>query len=127
MRKMGVHEGMIQAMMSTLLNAECVLHVEGVTKAVKMWQGSAQGTSLGPVLCLYFMLPILNLWHGKIQKERTTTFVDTTEGTAEVKTSLNNFADGTMMVVGSETEARKLVRAFTEYIENSRANTRKIF
>jgi hypothetical protein len=47
-RKMGVHEGMIQAVMSTLLNTECVLHVEGVAKAVKMRQGSAQGTSLGP-------------------------------------------------------------------------------
>jgi hypothetical protein len=29
MRKMGVHEGMIQAVMSTLLNVECVLHVGG--------------------------------------------------------------------------------------------------
>jgi hypothetical protein len=56
---------------------------------------------------------------------RTTTFVDTADGTAEVKTPLNNFADDTVMVVSSETEVRKLARAFTEHIESFQVKLHK--
>jgi hypothetical protein len=81
MRKMGVDEGTISAVASTLVDTECVLHVEGIQETVHMKQGTAQGTSLGPVLCLHFhfLLPMLNLWHDKIQSRHTTTWRHTTD------------------------------------------------
>jgi hypothetical protein len=92
MQKMGVDKGMIEAVQSTLKETECILHVEGTQKKVQMKQESAQGTSLlGPVLCLYFLLKMLNLWHEKLQPNHTTTTYTTPTGNKEVKTSLNNF------------------------------------
>jgi hypothetical protein len=117
MRKMGVDDGMISDAASTLADTECVLHVEGMQETVHMKQGTAQGLPLGPVLCLYFLLPTLNLWHVKIQARHTTTWRHTTDGPVQVKTSLKNFADDTVMIVGSEADARLFAKMFAECIE----------
>jgi hypothetical protein len=76
MQKVGVHPEMIKAAQSTLKGTVCELNVEGERRTVRMRQGSAQGTSLGPTLCLYFFLPILKLWVAKQEGKLTTTNVD---------------------------------------------------
>jgi hypothetical protein len=59
MRVSGVPEKMIRVVMSTLKNSECEMRVSGVQKMVKMKEGSGQGTTMGPILCNFFFLPLL--------------------------------------------------------------------
>ena len=62
MHLLGVDPKMIAAVKSTLKDTTCTMTVDGVTKTVNMVDGSGQGTTLGPMLCNMFFLPILQQW-----------------------------------------------------------------
>jgi hypothetical protein len=62
MRKMGIAEKMIRVVMSTLHCSTAVLHVEGEQREVQVREGTGQGTTLGPILCNLFLLPLLLHW-----------------------------------------------------------------
>ena len=113
MRKVGVDEGIIAAAQSTLLDTNCVLHVEGLQRKVNVAPGSAQGTSLGPVPCLFFFLPILDLWAKRMETRSITTVVENENGDREeLSAGLNNFADDAMLVLSSEEETATVVAEF---------------
>ena len=59
MKKCVVAEKMTRVVKSTLDGAKCVLHIDGETREVNMNDGSGQGTSLGPTLASFAILPIL--------------------------------------------------------------------
>ena len=125
MAKVGVDEHMIEAAKSTLKDTDCILTVEGVQRCFNMEQGSAQGTALGPCLCLYFFLPILKLWVEKVKHSTPSTYVLQDESETEVGTHINNFADDTMMIVESEDAAKKKVCMFAEFIETFQVKMHK--
>jgi hypothetical protein len=66
MRTMGISEKMIRVVQSTLKNTTAILHVEGEQRQVNIQEGTGQGTTLGPILCNLFLLPLLIQWtrHG---------------------------------------------------------------
>ena len=68
---MGVSNKMIRVVRSTLAGSTAVLHVEGVRKEVEANEGTGQGTTLGPVLCNYFFLPLLLQWNRMWQNKAT--------------------------------------------------------
>ena len=122
MRKMGVEEKMIRAVQATLKGTECWMTVDGVTRKVPMAQGSAQGTSLGPTLFLYFFLPILDRFNEKMKQFHT--YTHTKDG-ERFSTFLHNFADDTLMLTGSREDTVKVIQAFDAYIKKFQMTVHK--
>ena len=128
MQVCGIEEKMIRAVKATLDGTTCEMTVDGVTRTVEMKQGSAQGTSLGPTLCLYFFLPILELWQTKMERARITTTATTRNETGQevhFDTFMHNFADDTLMIVGTREHAVRVVRDFDKFISSFQVEVHK--
>ena len=115
MRKMGVCEHMVAAARATLEGTTCELDVEGVQRTVQMRQGTGQGTTLGPVLCNYFFLPILASW-GKLAAEQGRATFMGDNHTSRFSSFTSNFADDTTMICDSREAATAAIREFDRYL-----------
>ena len=122
MEMCGVSTSMIQAVQSTLLNTTCTLNVGGETRKVDMKEGSGQGTVLGPTLCSFFFLPVLELWCQ--DKSHCATFLkpvktnSAKEKELGTNTFINTFADDTGMIAGSLRDVEEVVSQFPTYMQS---------
>ena len=112
MHKCGVTEKMIRVVRSTLEGATCVLHIDGETRDVEMNDGSGQGTSLGPTLASFAILPILTFWVKRWYASATMVTHD--QGTFPV--FVNSFADDTSTVNGEREGATETGGDFVSYL-----------
>ena len=95
MEKCGVAQKMIEACKSTLEGAKCMLHIDGEIREVQMNNGSGQGTSLGPTLASYAILPILCFWAERWGGAATVIHSSPRDST---QVYINNFADDTSTI-----------------------------
>ena len=113
MEKCGVALKMIEACKSTLEGAKCMLHVDGEIREVQMNNGSGQGTSLGPLLASYGILPILCLWAGKWGESAT---MINSSPTSAIQVYVNNFADDTSTINGDRYATTDSGEDFISYL-----------
>ena len=119
MGKMGVSEKMIRVVKSTLLNTTAVLHVEGEQREIDIREGTGQGTTLGPILCNLFLLPILLQWDKQWQKHATT--LHTSDGKT-AHSLLHSFADDTAVIVKDRNTATLIVTTIHAYLQDFLVN-----
>ena len=122
MEVMGIDEKMIKAVQATLEGTVCKMNIGGVEKVVTMKEGSGQGTTLGPTLCNFFLLPIL-IQFEKDMKAQVTTAAIQEDGKADkvFSTFTHNFADDTCMVLGNLKDATTVAREFNLYTKKFRS------
>jgi len=108
MSKMGIPAKMIRVVKSTLHNSTAILHVEGEQREVLIREGTGQGTTLGPVLCNLFLLPLLLHWEKEWSPYATKLHhIDRDEITDSL---IHNFADDTAIITKSRGEAEAVAR-----------------
>jgi hypothetical protein len=74
-----------------------MLHIDGEIREVQMNNGSGQGTSLGPMLASYGILPILCSW---AERRGGSATVINSSLTRAMQVHVNNFADDTNTING---------------------------
>jgi hypothetical protein len=111
-QKCGVADKMIRVVRSTLEGATCVLHADGETREVNMNDGSGQGTSLGPTLASFAILPILAFWVARWCASATMVLHE--QGTFPV--FVNSFADDTSTVNGERKGATETGGDFASHL-----------
>ena len=121
MRVTGVPEKMIRVVMSTLQDSECEMHVSGVKKSVRMKEGSGQGTTLGPILCNFFFLPLLQEFEKRMEARAPWVKASEEMGGENFVAMTHNFADDTCMVVGTLEHAKYVAKEFNTFIKGFRS------
>jgi hypothetical protein len=119
MAKMGVSAKMIRVVRSTLEGSTAVIHVEGVQRDVRVMEGTGQGTTLGPVLCNYFLLPLLLHWEEKWASEATVMNHKNGHGDdISTGTMLHSFADDIAIIVSTRQEAERVARRLYHFLQD---------
>jgi hypothetical protein len=114
MSKMGVCPHMINAVRSTLENTTAVLHVEGEQRTVLVHEGTGQGTTLGPTLCNFFMLPLLLHWQLTWTDRATVLHHDMDKTTVS---HLHNFADDMAIISATREDAERTASQLYEFLQ----------
>ena len=118
MKVMGVQDKMINAVKSTLLNTRCLMQVSGIQKEVRMTEGSGQGTTLGPLLCNFFFLPLLKDFEDKMKTVKPTATTSKEMGEISFNSFTHSFADDTCMITGSLEDAEVVAKGFNTYMKS---------
>ena len=120
MGKCGVDTELIQAVQSTLEMTTCTLKIGDETRQINMKEGTGQGTVLGPTLCSFFFLPVLELWCKDKAKCHTQMTVkeENEKRQTEISTFVNSFADDTGMITGTYEDTVEIVSQFPAYMES---------
>jgi hypothetical protein len=116
MRKMGVSEKMIRVVQSTLRATSATMHVEGLQKQVHMIEGTGQGTTLGPILCNFFFLPMLRQWEST-WKDKATIFERDPDRQQETS-FLHSFADDIAIILKTREDAEEVSTALYKYLKD---------
>jgi hypothetical protein len=116
MRKMGISEKLIRIVQSTLYSTTAILHVEGEQREVRVQEGTGQGTTLGPILCNLFLLPLLlhwgALWTSSATKLKHPDHDEVTDS------FIHNFADDMAIITTSRAEAETTASKIYLYLQD---------
>jgi hypothetical protein len=115
MKKMGVSEKMIKVIKSTLHNTTAILNVEGEQREIMIAEGTGQGTTLGPILCNFFLLPLLLHWQ-RLWSSRATKLREVNGHTTD--SFLHNFADDMAIITRSRSEAKATATQLHNYLQD---------
>jgi hypothetical protein len=115
MAKMGVPAKLTNVVRATLEGSSALLHVEGIRREIMQEEGTGQGTTLGPVLCNFFLLPILLQWQDMWAGEATTLLH--ADGT-KVHSLLHSFADDTAIIAKTREAAERISKALHGYLQD---------
>ena len=119
MRVSGVDEKMIKVVKSTLLQSTCQMNVSGIEKDINMKEGSGQGTTLGPILCNFFFLPLLKDFQHKMKNIVPHAYYYNNENEyKEIDGFTHNFADDTCMVTNTLQDAKVVALTFNTYMKS---------
>ena len=115
MSLLGIDNHMIDAVKSTLHETTCSMVVDGIPKTINMIDGSGQGTTLGPMLCNFFFLPILKLWINDMAD--VAPHLTSADG-QQISTFISNFADDTAMMVSTFSDMELIVKRFPIFLRD---------
>ena len=82
------------------------LHVEGVQKEVTIQEGTGQGTTLGPILCNFFFLPLLKQWNEMWENKATK--MRQLHKRKVVTSLLHNFADDVAIILSNRHDTEEV-------------------
>ena len=116
MEKMGVAKKMIRVVQSTLNKTTATLQVEGITKEININEGTGQGTTLGPVLCNFFFLPLLKQWSKMWQSKAT--MMNQSNGRKVASSLLHSFADDVAIILSTRKDTEEVAKQLYDYLQN---------
>ena len=118
MRKMGVSEKMIRVIQSTLQTTTATMHVEGLQKQVDIIEGTGQGTTLGPILCNFFFLPMLKKWT-EMWRDKATTFESSYDPETQKQNScIHSFADDFAIILKTREDAEEVATLLYDFLQD---------
>ena len=117
MKVCGVQTKMINVVRATLLNSTCQMQISGIEKEVIMKEGSGQGTTLGPTLCNFFFLPLLQEFERKMMRIVPTVRASKEMGGHTFNAFTHNFADDTCMITDTIQDAETVAREFNTFMK----------
>jgi hypothetical protein len=107
---------MIRVVQSTLHSTTAILHVEGEQREIHVREGTGQGTTLGPILCNLFLLPLLLHWE-KIWTSSATKLKHQQQGKT-TDSFIHNFADDMAIITKNRAEAETLAKKIYLYFQD---------
>ena len=117
MEKAGVSAKMIRVVRSTMRDTNAKLHVEGVQRDVTIQEGTGQGTTLGPVLCNFFFLPLQKQW-AEMWKRKASRLTNQLEGGIMMTSIIHSFADDVAIIMKNRDDTEEVARDFYRYLQN---------